>query len=566
MRFYQTFVGKVDPETGEVYKEKGRIVILGNQMVGGHHYNDSSLYSPCADMLGVKMGIIQGHQPGNHLATLDVTGAFLQATAERQLIASPPENCEAYNDHGRQMIVELLANWYGDPKAAMRWFLLGKETTLKLGARQNYLDPSCYRIAMTIKQADRVVDPMDPLTLKDFNCNRLQAKDAVLSKAVESAEPEVYSFVNKNALIASLPTNGPNVAWVNIITHVDDTLTASNHRGLQLLFCYEYLKAHKGTLEKSPTSFVGVTWKTTASGGLQIGTPASDKKLRELSKLNNCHKVHFPIHDYVTTQAKEKGCDDAEQAKIDAKVLKVLKDSNVRELIGTMSWMANFKSSIMFAVRQLQRCVANPQEEHLDQLRHTVKYTLTHPGGDTFRGMDAQPYPIIISTDANLGIDSNTGITVHFCGGTIHAISARQTMKKTDTYNAENVSFMTATQWARFFHLYAREFGILTGPVPIAGDNEKIMSLYEDPHNPARNIKCHRLRFNWAREQVQRMEAIPVFVRGTINVSDLLTKPVIGNTWRFLQPQLSGEKAVEFFDRITEVMLQYGFQPNKYII
>ena len=139
-------------------------------------------------------------------------------------------------------------------------------------------------------------------------------------------------------------------------------------------------------------------------------------------------------------------------------------------------------------------------------------------------------------------------------------------MKKTDTYNAENVSFMTATQWARFFHLYAREFGIETGPVPIAGDNKKIMSLYEDPYNPARNIKCHRLRFNWAREQVQRMEAIPVFVRGTINVSDLLTKPVIGNTWRFLQPQLSGETAVEFFDRITEVMLQYGFQPNKYII
>ena len=33
------------------------------------------------------------------------------------------------------------------------------------------------------------------------------------------------------------------------------------------------------------------------------------------------------------------------------------------------------------------------------------------------------------------------------------------------------------------------------------------------------------VRFNWAREQVQRMEAIPVFVRGNINVSDLLTKP-----------------------------------------
>ena len=46
------------------------------------------------------------------------------------------------------------------------------------------------------------------------------------------------------------------------------------------------------------------------------------------------------------------------------------------------------------------------------------------------------------------------------------------------------------------------------------------------------------------------MEAIPVFVRGNINVSDLLTKRVIGNTWHQLQPQLSGEAAVEFFARI----------------
>ena len=69
-----------------------------------------------------------------------------------------------------------------------------------------------------------------------------------------------------------------------------------------------------------------------------------------------------------------------------------------------------------------------------------------------------------------------------------------------------------------------------------------------------------------ARASIQRMEAIPVFVRGNINVLDLMTKPVIGNTWRELQQQLSGETAVEFFARITEVMLQYGFAPHKYII
>ena len=83
---------------------------------------------------------------------------------------------------------------------------------------------------------------------------------------------------------------------------------------------------------------------------------------------------------------------------------------------------------------------------------------------------------------------------------------------------------MTAIMWARFMHLYAREFGIITGPIPIAGDNEKTMALYEDPFNPARNVKCHStLRFNCAREQVQRMEAIPVFVFGKINLSDLMT-------------------------------------------
>ena len=223
---------------------------------------------------------------------------------------------------------------------------------------------------------------------------RIQVQDPVLSKAVVHAEPEIYSFVNKNALIVSQPANGPNIAWVNAITHVDDTLTVSNHRALQLLYCREYLKVHNGTLQTSPTSFVGITWKRTVNGSLQLGTPASAKKLKEMSKLNNCHQVHYPIHDYVTTQAKEKGSNEEEQAKIDDKVTKVLKDSKVREQIGTLAWMANFKSTLMFGVRQIQRCVGNPQQEHLDQLKHMVKYTLSHPGGDNFPGVQSQPYAI----------------------------------------------------------------------------------------------------------------------------------------------------------------------------
>eukprot|EP00957_Ditylum_brightwellii_P158128 12036205-Ditylum_brightwellii.AAC.1 len=109
------FKRKRDIKTRRVYKHKARLNVHGGQQQYG--INNFDTYAPVVTWSSVRMILIKLLLHDWHTQQIDFMMAYLHAVIEHDLYMKLPKGVECSIDHGKQYILKLLKNIYGQKQA-----------------------------------------------------------------------------------------------------------------------------------------------------------------------------------------------------------------------------------------------------------------------------------------------------------------------------------------------------------------------------------------------------------------------------------------------------------------
>ena len=202
-----------------------------------------------------------------------------------------------------------------------------------------------------------------------------------------------------------------------------------------------------------------------------------------------------------------------------------------------------FRRDILLAISFLTTRVRSPDENDLKKLKRVIMYLNgTRDLFLVFKGDGSRKLVLNASIDASFGthVDgkSHSGYTAMIGGGAVDAKSKKQSLNTKSSTEAEMVALSDmaslAIRWREFLIAQGYEIGALE----IEQDNTSCIKLVQTgkSFNPmSRHIN---IRYFFVKDRIDCGEIKLKYVKTEEMVSDILTKPLQGERFRYLRSKL----------------------------
>ena len=134
---------------------------------------------------------------------------------------------------------------------------------------------------------------------------------------------------------------------------------------------------------------------------------------------------------------------------------------------------------------------------------------------------------------------SRTGFVVMLNNAPVYWYSKKQGSVETSTFGSEFMAMKQAADYLRSLRYKLRMFGIpVDGPAFIFGDNQSVLANTSVPSSTLKK-KSQSVAFHFLREGCARDEWRTSYIHTSMNMADLMTKPLSGNKrWGFVRKLL----------------------------
>jgi hypothetical protein len=202
-----------------------------------------------------------------------------------------------------------------------------------------------------------------------------------------------------------------------------------------------------------------------------------------------------------------------------------------------------FRRDIMLSVSFLTTRVRNPDEDDRKKLQRVLRYLNgTQELCLIFSGDGSGKLVLSASIDASFGthVDgkSHSGYVGLLAGGSVEAKSKKQSLTTKSSTEAELVALSDMLSLAIWWREFLMSQGYNIGAMEVEQDNTSCIKLAENGRsfNPlSRHIN---VRYFFVKDRIENSEIVLKYVKTDDMVSDILTKPLQGEKFRFLRGKL----------------------------
>jgi hypothetical protein len=469
------------------FKEKffadGKFDKLKARLVAGGHMQDKSLYddlsSPTVNLASVFMVACIAARNGEHVMAVDVTGAYLNAKVKDEV-------------HMRlnKPIADLLVRL--DSKY--------EEYRNDDGSRVVKLNRALYGLVQSAKLWYEHLSG----TLERNGYRKLESDECVFVRTDDNGN------------------------LIKIVLHVDDMLVMCKDKeelvkfGELLKREYKDIKVSHGPI----VSYLGMQFDFSKDGEVTITMPGYVKELIQYYEIEgNAVSPHndklFEINDESPLLSKE----DQDAMRSATASLLYLARRTYPELLPVTA--------------HLTTRVGKYTTEDEGKFVRAMKYLNTYPNGGVTLRAGSGDIEIHAYVDATHGVHadgrSHTGCVITLGSGSVFTRSGKQKAVSRSSTEAELIALsdsLPTILWARQF---LRDMGIDIGPVQIHEDNTSTIALAERGKSNKGMTKHVKVRYFLVKQYIDEGEIEITHTRTEDMWADLLTKPVMGNTfWRLL--------------------------------
>jgi hypothetical protein len=469
------------------FKEKfladGKFDKLKARLVAGGHMQDKSLYddlsSPTVNLASVFMVACIAARNGEHVMAVDVTGAYLNAKVKDEV-------------HMRlnKPIADLLVRL--DSKY--------EEYRNDDGSMVVKLNRALYGLVQSAKLWYEHLSG----TLERNGYRKLESDECVFVRTDDNGN------------------------LIKIVLHVDDMLVMCKDKeelvkfGELLKREYKDIKVSHGPI----VSYLGMQFDFSKDGEVTITMPGYVKELIQYYEIEgNAVSPHndklFEINDESPLLSKE----DQDAMRSATASLLYLARRTYPELLPVTA--------------HLTTRVGKYTTEDEGKFVRAMKYLNTYPNGGVTLRAGSGDIEIHAYVDASHGVHadgrSHTGCVITLGGGSVFTRSGKQKAVSRSSTEAELIALsdsLPTILWARQF---LRDMGIDIGPVQIHEDNTSTIALAERGKSNKGMTKHVKVRYFLVKQYIDEGEIEITHTRTEDMWADLLTKPVMGNTfWRLL--------------------------------
>ena len=454
-------------QDGSVEKFKARLVADGNTQQHGVDFD--RVFSTVVKMSTVRLVLAIATAKDYNLTSVDIRQAYLQAELSEDLYMRVPAGLPDRDSSGAPLVLKLNRSLYGLKQAGREWNKLLVAFLIEWGFKQSSIDVCLFTYTAEASILWLLVWVDDIIQVDN---------DSALRERFTSELSKRFPTEDKGLL-----------EWV-IGVHVKRD--RENHR-LELsqeLYVSDLLSRHSELLGSGHgrryTSPMDSSIKLTADLCPEPGSPEAEK----MAQLR---------HTYMS-------------------------------IVGGVLWLANVtRFELSYAASQLARFVSNPGELHfaaavrvLLYLQHSASRTLVYH----VPRFQSKMRPLEIYVDSDWSVKfSSSGALFFFNGCLIAWFSKVQRSVSFSSAESEIFGAILAAKEGIFYRELLTDLGLTPeGPTRIFSDSKSCVDLSFDP--VAFKKTKHILRAaEGLRDYVSRLVYVMIFLTGSANIADILTKP-----------------------------------------
>ena len=191
--------------------------------------------------------------------------------------------------------------------------------------------------------------------------------------------------------------------------------------------------------------------------------------------------------------------------------------------------MLGTRPDIAFAVTKLSQFAANPSNDHLTKALYICHYLVgTSDYKIVYRQQAFNGEGLYTEADSDWASDSTTrcsttGYLVHLAGAVFSWNSRAQKTVVLSSTEAEYMSLSDASRQLVWINSLLGEIGMDLTPIPLAGDNQGAIFMASNPVQE-RRIKHIDIRYHFIHQVIRDEQVILLFLEGSENPADMLTK------------------------------------------
>ena len=470
---------------GQPDRLKGRYVFIGSQQHRGADYDDT--FAPTGRPSTMRMCHAVASATNMVVKHADCEGAFLNAyvsdddISDRQIYMEQVEGFADADHPKSEWVCLMVKTLYGMKQSNRLWWKRLAKWMVNYGFKQSKYDP-CFFFGNT--------------------------KGKKWLKGVHYV-PIIVDDIS--AYLANSKTAAKN--YDDFIKNLNKT----------------YATVDKGPIEFYLQQYVAADPVTHS---YHISQEAHLDKMLEKQGMADSHSASLPFNTghmhSILKQGRAAPDDEAADPAINP--------STYRNMTGSLGYPAVMsRPDISCTTSILQRYQSAPRRSHQHAAKHAMRYLNgTRNLGIKYKG---GPVQLKAAVDTSWADDvdeaeSQYGWIVFLCGGIVSWKSGLMRCTATSSTEAEYVGLADLVCELLYLTSLLKEMGFPQQPVPVDEDNQGVLSVAmgEGKHSHQRHIN---IKYHLCRKFINTLYTLND-VRGTLNVADILTKPLIAKE-RFKQ-------------------------------
>ena len=206
------------------------------------------------------------------------------------------------------------------------------------------------------------------------------------------------------------------------------------------------------------------------------------------------------------------------------------------------------RPDIALPIMFLTSRVRNPTVQDQRKLNRVLRYLSGTSELGIFLGIDDDngEFRVICYADASYGVHpsgkSHSGIIISHGRGSVLSKSLKQKIVVRSSTEAELVTLSDATSLAAYELAFFQSLGMSFKPVKMHQDNTSTIRLAKNGRSMSDRTKHIKLRYFFIKQYIDSGEFEVVYCPTDLQVADILTKPLQGETFKRLRKQLLGYK------------------------
>ena len=281
------------------------------------------------------------------------------------------------------------------------------------------------------------------------------------------------------------------------------------------------------TFDKGPIEFYLQQYVTADPNrqSYHISQEAHIDKMLEKQGLSDCHPAPLPYNAGHMQAVLRQG----RAAPLDPDSDPPVNHTEFRNATGSIGYPAVMsRPDIACTTSVLQRFQSSPRRSHMQAAKHVMRYLK----GSKNMGIKYSGGPVQLTAAVDTcwaddvdAAESQYGWVVFLCGGIVSWKSALMRCTATSSTEAEYVGLADLVCELLYLTSLLAEMGYPQKPVPVDEDNKGVLAIArcEGRHSHQRHIN---IKFHLCRKFLNTLFTLND-VRGTLNVADLLTKPLV---------------------------------------